>query len=61
MVDKSDPTNSLTQQIQALENAEERASIAAHGSLEDQITALEAVVAGEAELGEATPEPQLEP
>ena len=42
MEDKSDPSNSLTQQIQALEKQEERASIAAHGSLEDQITALEA-------------------
>ena len=61
MVDKSDPSDSLTQQIQALENQEERASIAAHGSLEDQITALEAEVAGGAEPGEATPEPQLEP
>ena len=61
MVDQSDPANSLTQQIQALEKETERASIAAHGSLEDQITALEAEVAGEAEPGEATPEPQLEP
>ena len=61
MVDKSDPSDSLTQQIQALEKESERASIAAHGSLEDQITALEAEVAGEAEPGEATPEPQLEP
>ena len=61
MVDKSDPSNSLTQQIAALENQLEPASTAAHGSLEDQIAALEAEIGGEAEPGEATPEPQLEP
>ena len=59
MVDQSDPANSLTQQIQALEKQEERESVAAHGSLEDQISALEAQVAGE--LGTAAAEPQLEP
>ena len=58
MVEQQDPANSLTQQIKQLEKNEERESIAAHGSLEDQISALEAQIASE---GPPAAEPSLEP